>query len=229
MCPKNYPFFNSHKLFTPIFLHRYICHIWDILQLCMYDGILDLLLPVSRWSYKNLGRTWNLVSILTDFLTAFLQNGTTMRGFYQSYQSKCVMKYDMKETDLIDWRTLHTACVEFLEKLWILTRKNTCGPIPRALVEDGIAMEMQISKLIPGEIKKHSKTNQQNWNTRVIFPGQDVHQAAFKSESFNGSCQKRNMATETEKSEKSKMKRRKNEGMISFWCLLYAFLQFFVI
>ena len=187
----------------------------------MYDGILDLLLPVSRWSYKNLGRTWNLVSILTDFLTAFLQNGTTMRGFYQNYQSKCVMKYDMKETDLIDWRTLHTACVEFLEKLWILTRKNTCGPIPRALVEDGIAMEMQISKLIPGEIKKTAKQI-----SKIEIPG-----SYFRDRMFIKLPSNRNLLMEAAKKETWPLKRRNqksikwNAGKMRAW---YHFGAFFM-
>ena len=34
------------------------------------------------------------------------------------------MKDGMKETDLIDWRTWHTACVEFLEKIMNIGKKE---------------------------------------------------------------------------------------------------------
>ena len=72
----------------------------------------------------RISRLKEIEQFITDFLTAFLQNGTTMRGFYQSYQSKCLMKDGMKETDLIDWRTWHTACVEFLEKIMNIGKKE---------------------------------------------------------------------------------------------------------
>ena len=130
----------------------------------LYDGASDLLLPVSRGSYKNLGMTVNLVSLslLTDFLTEFFQNGTPMIGFYSSYKSKCTMKYGMKETDVISWKIWHLACLEFLERIVMIDEIetftcNTCGPRPKALVLDGIAMGLQTSKLIPGEITKTSK------------------------------------------------------------------------
>ena len=145
------------------------------------------------------------------------------------------MKDGMKETDLIDWRTWHTASVEFLEKIMNIGKKesfNTCGPRPRALVVDGIAIGMQISKLIPEEITKTGKQI-----SKIEIPGSNFRDRMFiklpsnRNLLMEAAKKETWLLHETERSEKSKLKRRENEedaGMKSFWCLLCVFLQVFV-
>ena len=132
----------------------------------VYDGLSDLLVPVSRGQNKYTGKPFNLVSIslLTDYLTDFLQNGTPMRGFYRSYQSKCLMKYGMVISEVISWRAFHTACVIFLEDILSINKMESftcsnCGPRPPILVFDGISMGIQQSQLIQGEDRANSNPN----------------------------------------------------------------------
>ena len=74
-----------------------------------YDGKAEMLLKVSRNPQLEkvhngrLGFKINLVSLslLTDFVNDFFKNGTTMRGFYKAYHSKCTMKYGMNENKVI--------------------------------------------------------------------------------------------------------------------------------
>ena len=79
-------------------------------------------------------------------------HGVTMRGFYASYESKCIMKYGMKEYELISWRAWHSACNEFMNNIFDINQRETfscisCGPRPEALVFDGIAMGLQVQEL----------------------------------------------------------------------------------
>ena len=73
-----------------------------------------------------MGFTVNFVSysLLTDFITDFFRNGVTMRGFYASYESKCIMKYGMKEYELISWRAWHSGCNEFMNKIFDINQRE---------------------------------------------------------------------------------------------------------
>ena len=73
-----------------------------------------------------MGYTVNFVSysLLTDFITDFFRNGVTMRGFYASYESKCIMKYGMKEYELISWRAWHSGCNEFMNKIFDINQRE---------------------------------------------------------------------------------------------------------
>ena len=197
----------------------------------LYNGASDLLLPVSRGSYKILGMAVNLVSfsLLTDFLTEFFQNGTTMRGFFNSYQSKCTMKYGMEETDVISWKVWHIACVEFMEKIVNIDKTetftcDTCGPTPKALVIDGIAMGMQISKLMPGEITKSAKQISQ-----IEIPGSNFRDRMFiklpSNRKLLREAAKKEIWPQHEDDQELQLKRSKSAadddtGMELFWRLL---------
>ena len=130
----------------------------------LYDGKVDMLLPVSKHNpeltkvinskHTRFGHTVNLVSLslLSDFATDFFKNGTTMRGFYSAYQSKCMMKFGMEEQEVIKWDAWHVACVEFFTNILTIDEKEifkcrNCGPRPSVLVIDGIAMGIQKSEL----------------------------------------------------------------------------------
>ena len=124
-----------------------------------YDGKADMLLPVSRSQSGKvhngrLGFKFNLVSLslLSDFVNDFFKNGTTMRGFYKAYQSKCTIKFGMDENEVISWKSWRAACVHFVTKILRIDEKEVfqcveCGPRPKALVFDGIAMGMMKSEL----------------------------------------------------------------------------------
>ena len=126
----------------------------------MYNGADDLFVRSSRGfqcqksSGHRMGYSVNLVSysLLTDFLMDFFRNGVTMRGFHMSYSSKCVMKYGMKDNEVISWRAWHQACEEFIINILNINQKEafsciTCGPRPSALVIDGITMGIQVKEL----------------------------------------------------------------------------------
>ena len=197
----------------------------------LYDGASDLLLPVSTGKGIRLGYAFNIVSLslLTDFLTDFLQNGTTMRGFYNSYKSKCTMKYGMQETDVICWRFWHIACLDFLERIVKIDELetftcNTCGPRPKALVIDGVSMGMQVSKLIPGEITKTTKQI-----SKVEIQGSNFQDRMFIKLASNRRILREAAKKETwplnEDDQKPQLKQRKNgvkkdDGMNLFWSLL---------
>ena len=127
----------------------------------LYNGSDDLFVSVQsrglarQYNFGHrIGYTVNFVSysLLTDFITYFFRNGVTMRGFYASYESKCIMKYGMKEYELISWRAWHSACNEFMNKIFDINQREafsyvSCGPRPEALVFDGIAMGLQVQEL----------------------------------------------------------------------------------
>ena len=197
----------------------------------LYDGASDLLLPVSTGKGIRLGYAFNIVSLslLTDFLTDFLQNGTTMRGFYNSYKSKCTMKYGMSETDVICWRFWHIACLDFLERIVKIDEIetftcSTCGPRPKTLVIDGVAMGLQVSKLIPGEITKTTKQI-----SKVEIQGSNFQDRMFIKFASNRKILREAAKNETwplkEDDQEPQLKRtkhgiQKDDGMNLFWSLL---------
>ena len=75
-----------------------------------------------------------------------------MRGFYSGYKSKCVTKYGMDQDDIISWYAWHLTCVKFLTEILRIDEKRAfecidCGPRPKVLVIDGIAMGIMKSEL----------------------------------------------------------------------------------
>ena len=107
-----------------------------------------MLLSSSSGAIKK--RTLNLVTynLLIDFITEFLKNGVTMRGFHSSHQSKSIMKYGVAESDMISWTAWHRACEEFMSNIFEINKKEalsclTCGPRPPILVFDWISMGIQ--------------------------------------------------------------------------------------
>ena len=121
----------------------------------LYNGSDDLFLsisenPNSTSSHNHGQRTANIVtySLLIDFINDFFRNGVTMRGFHASYESKCTMKYGMKECDIITWKLWRLACIEFMTNIFTINEREAfycslCGPRPKALVIDGIAMGLK--------------------------------------------------------------------------------------
>ena len=66
-----------------------------------------------------------------------------------------VMKFGMQESELISWTAWHHAYVEFFTNVLTINEKDAfqctdCGPRPKVLVIDGIAMGIQ-----KGELEKH--------------------------------------------------------------------------
>ena len=66
-----------------------------------------------------------------------------------------MMKFGMQESELISWTAWHHACVEFFTNVLTINEKDAfqctdCGPRPKVLVIDGIAMGIQ-----KGELEKH--------------------------------------------------------------------------
>ena len=66
-----------------------------------------------------------------------------------------VMKFGMQESELISWTAWHHACVEFFTNVLTINEKDAfqctdCGPRPKVVVIDGIAMGIQ-----KGELEKH--------------------------------------------------------------------------
>ena len=149
----------------------------------IYDGKDDQLQIVSNGKSDTRGSaravSFVSISLLVDFLTEFLQNGTPMRGFFKSYQAKCINKYGMKEYSLICWKTWYDACVEFLGGVVTINEKEcftcvSCGPRPKALVVDGVQMGIQTSKLTEGEFTKVAKNS-----SKIEFKGSNYRDRMF--------------------------------------------------
>ena len=127
----------------------------------LYDGKSDMLLPVSHHNPQvtkvhngRLGYKINLVSLslLYDFANDFFKNGTTITGYFRAYKSKCTMKFGMDEKQVISWVAWRSACVEFITNILTINETEVfqcsdCGPRPKVLVIDGIAMGLKKSEL----------------------------------------------------------------------------------
>ena len=143
--------------------------IGDCECILLYDGKTDMLLPVIRSRTNQLQSnqirsdqikltrkkgTMTLVSLslLADFANEFFKNGTTMRGFFNAYISKCNLKFGMSVEELLSWAAWRVACVEFFNNVLTINEKELfkcsgCGPRPQVLVIDGIAMGLMKSEL----------------------------------------------------------------------------------
>ena len=157
----------------------------------LYDGKADMLLYSSHHSPQltkahtgRLGYRVNLVSIslLADFTNDFFKNGTTITGFYTGYRSKCITKYGMDEKDVIPMIAWKAACVKFLTEILTIDEKEAfqcidCGPRPKVLVIDGIAMGIMKSELKKQEeeilkdlgTKSHTDIQGSNYNDRMFI------------------------------------------------------------
>jgi len=131
----------------------------------------------------RMGYPINLVSLslLTDYIHDFFTKGSTMRSFYVGYEKKCIMKWGMEPKQVISWNMWHSACVEFLNNILTIDDKKcftciNCGPRPKVMVVDGIAMGLQIS-----ELKKHiEKMNfQAPYKSNTILEGSKFEDRNF--------------------------------------------------
>ena len=131
----------------------------------LYDGKKDLLLPISQRKDNDLTRKQSgrlgykskfvSISLLSDWANDFFRNGTSMIGFLSAHNSKCEKKYGMHESEVLDWKTWRIACIDFFNKVLTIDESELfkcidCGPRPKVLVIDGIAMGIMKS-----EIEKH--------------------------------------------------------------------------
>ena len=54
----------------------------------------------------------------------FMENGTTMNGFYKAYVAKCKMKFGMKSSDVISLKAWQNAVVVFWKDILNLDMKK---------------------------------------------------------------------------------------------------------
>ena len=173
----------------------------DCKCILIYDGKPDMLLPVRQCKQTN-GLKSNQItsdndeamkmgnhhvvhlvslSLLADFANEFFKNGTTMRGFHKAYISKCQNKFGMSDRGLISWATWRLACKEFFINVLKIDEKEifkcrNCGPRPKVLVIDGIAMGLMKSLLDKNE---EDLTNDLGKKSKIEFVGSKYKDRMF--------------------------------------------------
>ena len=218
--------------------------IGDCNCIILYDGKDDMLLPVSHHKpklTKTTGRRFgykvNVVSLslLSDYANNFFKNGTPMIGFYKSYKSKCINKYGMEEDEIVSWVAWRSACVEFFKNILRINEREAfqcidCGPRPKVLVIDGIAMGILKTELhkykheIVQELANKSKKEFEGSNFRDrMFIKQTKNRLLLRKAVKNKDWpvhehNEENCNSDLENDPGTKRKRDfKDEGMEIFW------------
>ena len=123
-----------------------------------YNGEDNMLLEVgglTRTRRKNGPNSVASVvslSLLFDYSLEFFETGQTMRGFHRTYRAKCMIKYGMAESEILCWIKWRKACNIFWKDILVMDLQEayickSCGPRPKTLVVDGIALGIQTKQL----------------------------------------------------------------------------------
>ena len=100
-------------------------------------------------------RTVNLISysVLMQYTLSFMETGQSISGFYRTYKAKCQLVFGTKEEDIIDRKAWMRAVNIFWIDILQMNMKESyscksCGDFPSVLVFDGIAMGLQVKKVV---------------------------------------------------------------------------------
>ena len=118
----------------------------------VWTGEEYLVLNVSNKGRK--GRTGHLITynFLLDYTYNFIKTGSTLRGYLAAHNKKMTNQYGAEDHELVPFHIFKNAVFLFWEEVLNMNPKTAfvcpdCGPRPKTLCCDGVAVGMQWDKM----------------------------------------------------------------------------------